>query len=319
MPAAPDATTTGIWDSAAVWSQLPAQRRRATLRHILSLPDGSERMAHFIALLRGFDREDIGVAALAIREGDRRGLTYNEEWNALVAHWGRLAGREAVENAFDSFGIEQKDKDWFSKMALRGWAEADPQSAIGWINAHPDHTDWAGCVHSIANGVGISDPTLAAALMAKTLSGPDIPPTAGWVRDRVAADLTGRVAASGGVPALNQWLASIPSSDDNGEMRRIAFTHTAARIERGTDAEAQEFFTRFADDPQRNQAAYAKFMTRLATNRSPQDALNWSASLPQPASGTARVFSQWETVAPQEAAAWLAALPQSSFKSALSD
>ena len=87
----------------------------------------------------------------------------------------------------------------------------------------------------------------------------------------------------------------------------------------GTDAEAQEFFTRFADDPQRNQAAYAKFMTRLATNRSPQDALNWSASLPQPASGTARVFSQWQTVAPQEAAAWLAALPQSTFKSALSD
>lgn len=318
QPATPGDSATGVWDAAEAWSQLPAARRAVTLRHILALPEGSERVARFIALLHGLDREDIGVAARAIKEGDRLGLSYDEEWTALITHWGRLAGRDAVEHAFESFGLPQDDKDWFSKVALRGWAEADPQAAVGWVNNHPDHTDWAGCVQSIAIGVGKTDPALAAALMVKTLSGPDIPKKAGWVRDQIAGTLTGRVAATGGASGLTQWLASIPAEEDNGAMRRTAFLHTAARMDKVTDAEAQDFFTRFAADPLRPASAYSKFMTRLATNRSPQDALNWSASLPEPASGSSQVFAQWQSTAPQEAAAWLAALPESPFKASLS-
>ena len=237
----------------------------------------------------------------------------------MVEQWGRLAGPEAMENAFDSLGIEHSDKDWFSKVAVRGWAEVDPQAAIAWINAHPDHSDWPGCVRSIASGVGERDPSLAAALLVKTLAGADAPRQAAWVRQQVVQELAGRVAAAGGVPGLEDWLTSIPSADDGGDVRKLAFSQAAKRMINVSDAEAQEFFSRFAADPLRDQAAYADFTGRLAKRQSPRTALMWAASLTPPAGGAADVYKRWSRESPQEAAAWRATLPDSTFKSQLGE
>lgn len=89
---APAGASAGVWDPSAEWAQLPAETRAATLRDMLALPEGDARMARFIAVVRGMDRGDIAVAARAIKEGDRRGIIYNKEWEALVTHWGRIAG-----------------------------------------------------------------------------------------------------------------------------------------------------------------------------------------------------------------------------------
>jgi hypothetical protein len=301
------------------WSELGTEARQRALELIFRIPDPAERLAQFLVRVRSFDRDDVLQSIRMIKNMDRQGVLLEREWESLIAQWGRLGGASALESTFAEFGADEKSLDWFSTKALRGWAEKDPQGAIRWLNAHEGHSDWPGAFLSLANGVGSTDPNLAAAMISSSLrqnEGKDA-----WVRKEAIKKLADQVSSSGGLESLRAWFEKIPVETDNGTTRRDAFDQVYLHIKHADKDAGKIFLETNAARPWRDDAVYAEYTTKLAVT-SPQQALEWASSLPpSPQTGSwpaaSRVYQQWLRQDPAAANHWLQAQTNPNFQQTL--
>jgi hypothetical protein len=169
------------------WSQQTSDQRKATIAQILRLPHPDQRLAEFITRLKTFDSDDVINAIAMIKAGDRQGMSFAQEWVMLVEHWGRIAGAKALGGSFEEFGGNASNVDWFRKSAIGGWAEQDPMAAVAWLDARPDQNDWLGCFVALSNGIGRTDPDLAAAILTGSLNPADTKAT--WARNESLKNL----------------------------------------------------------------------------------------------------------------------------------
>ncbi|MEZ5303500.1 MAG: hypothetical protein R3F11_23085 [Verrucomicrobiales bacterium] len=249
--------------------------RREQIRAALNLYDAEERLATFIVLLPSMTEDDFADAIAEIKEGDRKGVTFDREWELLVAQWGRLKGRVAVEDGFTRFGITS-DPGFYSKMALRGWGEVAPLEAAGWLDNHPDQEDWPGCLHQLALGMARNDPDLAAAVVARSLA---TQPADFWVRQRSMEEIAGLVVRQTGLNGIQRWYDAIPTDADDGATKREAFFQVAHRLDHASEDEANQFLEANASQVWRNDRSYAQQTLKLA-KEDPAAALGWAGGLP---------------------------------------
>jgi hypothetical protein len=310
-PGVPRLTPTGARGAVSLnsdWPRLTGPERQSQLEHILKMANAEERLAEFLVRVRDFTAEDITAAIGLIKAGDREGLTFAREWELLVSHWGRLHGGDGFDSGMSAFQIKPEAQDWFTKGALKGWSEKDPQAAVAWLNDHPGHTDWPGCLNSVITGIGHTDPQQAAATLANSL--PVSHPKDDWVREAALKSLTEGVVATQGLTGLRQWLASIPTDADAGATKQRAFFHVAFRLGHAGGDQARAFLEAHAGKSWRADRAYAEYTKKLGRS-APEAALTWAMSLPVGSQGvhpgTAQTYQQWHGRDPARAEAWLGA------------
>lgn len=301
------------------WSSLTREQRSRALEQILHLPDAAERRAEFLVRVHEFDRADIQQAILLIKGGDKQGITYDHEWEDLIRQQGRVGGLTALESTLAEFGMKQDASDWFSKIAIGGWAEKEPQAAIDWLNAHESMNDWAGALGQLLEGIGRGNPDMAAAILTGSLSHSENGDRS--VRKATIKKLAEQVTTSGGMEGLTNWYNKIPIEPDGGATRQDAFGSVYFRIKHADRAAAETFLVTNANKPWRDDSIYAEYTKKLAAE-SPQKALEWATSLPaSPVNGTwpaaDSTFRQWLKQDSASATAWLSSPANAKFQATL--
>ncbi|MFK7909078.1 MAG: hypothetical protein AB8F34_00595 [Akkermansiaceae bacterium] len=187
--------------------RLTAKNIEALGKMIKESRDPIERRHAFSELLKGLTAEN----AMLVREQIEHMSSKTSEWKEFHYAWGALAGEVSV-----NFGAESKKTDMAA--CFSGWASADPDAALAWLNGQPDDRKergdlkW-GAVYGLAN----KDPELATNFVSERLKLLD--KDAGRMINLVAES----VLRSGDPVEAARWSESLPK----GVLRDVAVSRVA--------------------------------------------------------------------------------------------
>jgi len=299
------------------WDALPLRQR---LDKGFTIADHHRRFAHFASLLSTLTtQEEFETAARAIKDGDKRGLSFNQEWEHLLEQWGRKLGPAAIEFVQANFA-DPREPSWSLKRMLHGWAESDPLAASAWLNEHTDAPDWDGLLFETL--AGISRNSLDTATQAALKS---MPSGKSRAKDQVMNDLAETAVREGGLERLGSWFVALPETESGSELRTAAFPAVFQKMDHAGEEVARKFLEDCAPHSWRLTGAYRSMANKMAA-KDPRAALEWLGSLSPPPGepppvvkwpGGNQVVSSWQQRDPAAFNAWLQSQPPGAFTDAV--
>lgn len=299
------------------WEALTLRQR---LDNGFAIKDRFQRFANFASLLSTFTTQDeFETAARAIKDGDKRGLHFNQEWEHLLEQWGRKLGQTAIDYVQANLA-DPNNPSWSIKRMLNGWAEADPVAASAWLNEHTEIPEWDGLL--VETLAGISRNSLDTATQAALKS---LPAGKTRAKDEVMKNLAETAVREGGLARLGSWFTSLPDTEAASDLRTAAFPAVFQKLDHAGEEEARRFLQDCAPHAWRLTGAYRSMANKMAA-RDPRTALEWLGSLGTPPGesspsakwpGANQVVASWQQRDPAGFAAWLQSQPASSFTEAV--
>ena len=301
------------------WDALPLKLR---LDNGFAIKDHFQRFANFASLVSTFTtQDDFETAARAIKEADKRGLQFGQEWEHLLQQWGRKLGQSAIEFVQANFA-DPKDPVWSLKKMIGGWAESDPAHASAWLNEHSETADWDGLLLETLSGISRNSLDTATQAALKSL-----PAGKSRAKEQVMKNFAETAVREGGLGRLGSWFVALPETEAGSDLRTAAFPAVFERMDHAGEEQARKFLEDCSPHPWRLTGAYRSMANKMA-EKSPQAALEWLGTLtpppeePSPAAkwpGANQVVASWQQRDPAAFAAWLQSQPSGPFTDAVSN
>lgn len=273
---------------------------------IMEETDPVLRSAGLQFLMQWLRPVDVAAVQNALRAGQKPGILYVAEINAFRERWAQLDGRAAMEDYVK--GDTTKAYNRLHSAVVRGWASADPDGLMAWMNALPPECDWkVKASGDILKGLIQKDPARATELLLK--SDPR----------SIAAGLPSiadRVLQEQGPDGLGKWLQGLPATPGTDPARaRVAFQLVESQAFRDPQA-AIDCLKSFDHESWGGSILAAQLGSRFG-QYSPDKALAMldllPAASPLAVSLSSALFSSMSASQPNVTASWLNAHPDSPY------
>lgn len=192
----------------------------AAVQAVMSDPDRNRRVTGLSFLLQWMRTVDVPKVRAAMEAGQRPGVLYVNEGNALRERWAALAGKEAMLDYTE--GKTDKAYNRLHSAIVRGWASTDPDGLKAWLDALPETCDWKDQAGGdILEGLLRGDPDRATQSVL------------GSERRTIEAALpriADTIMQTKGLDGLEAWLKTVPATSGTERARgMVAYQLTEGR------------------------------------------------------------------------------------------
>jgi hypothetical protein len=268
----------------------------ALARQSVRDPNPIRRRLAFGRLLEALTPEN----ALEIREQLVASGAGGEEWRDFNYSWGAMAGVEAV-----NFAVSSKEPDL--DAALAGWASANPDGAIAFLDDLPEgmRENRGRFAESVVSGLANRDTNSATDLAIK-LAG-----DGGVQGEKLMGLIAGKALRHSGIEDSAAWSESLP----DGPLKAAAMDVIAGEYVKRDPEAAAQWVSGFAD--QDYAAGVIEEVGDGLAKRDPVAAASWLENLPEGRGqvvGLSSVFGDWEDRDPVAASEYLLSMPESALR-----
>lgn len=278
----------------------PQDMERA-LRDALRESDPLKSNLLFTQLLQELTPENVEQALAVLREAPQ-GWEMYQKLGLFVGAWGGIDGPKALEYAKELPG---PGRIFGSAAALSGWAAADPEAAIAWVEANQSEGGESVIAKAgILRGLAVNDPARATAYLEQL---PADTEGLGQLVETVANEQMKQ-----GINAATTWAANL-STD---ALKKDAFQQLGEEYARQDPVQAASWIESHAGNAYAGEAV--EEIADEWAEIDPASAVGWAETLPETTRANAMesAFQEWEESDAAGASAYLQGMESSPAKDA---